>query len=381
MKNIYEINTAVWLSRLSEAYSKPITLANVPDETLDRIVSFGMDTVWLMGVWERSPIAAEISRRDESLRQEIAATLPDMTDENIIGSAYAVKSYTVDPRFGGANELAQLRQRLKERGLKLLLDFVPNHSAFDHTWTTEHPEYYITSKNSEAASSPSNFYKVGDLSIAKGKDPNLDPWPDVAQLNAFSEVYREASIETLLAIAKMCDGVRCDMAMLLLNESFTGTWESLAGEPLAEEYWKKVISAVKDKQPNLTFIAETYWQKERQLLELGFDYCYNKDLYDHLIAQNEAALESHVAETQDIADHLVHFLENHDEARVATLLSLEKHENAVRIITSQPGLHLWHDGQFEGYRHKLPVHIARGPIEYIDPQVYDIYRRLLTPNH
>ena len=381
MKNIYEINTAVWLSRLSESYGRPITLANIPDETLDRIASFGMDTVWLMGVWERSPIAAEMSRQDESLRQEIVAILPDMTDEDIIGSAYAVKSYTIDPRFGSVDELAQLRQRLKERGLKLLLDFVPNHSAFDHAWTTEHPEYYITNKNSEAASSSNNFYKVGDLSIAKGKDPNLDPWPDVAQLNAFSEGYREASIETLLAITKMCDGVRCDMAMLLLDESFTGTWGNLAGGPLAEEYWKKVISAVKDKQPNFTFIAEAYWQKERQLLELGFDYCYDKDLYDHLVAQNDTAVESHIAEAQDIASRLVHFLENHDEARAATIFSIDRHEDVVKLIIGQPGLHLWHDGQFEGYRHKLPVHIARGPIEYIDPQVYDIYRRLLTPNH
>ncbi len=128
---IYEINTWVWLNTLSRHYNKPITLDNVPDSALDEIARPGLDMIWLMGVWQRS-----VRGRENALtyKHEYRSALPDLTDDDVIGSAYAVGDYVVDERIGGRAGLAALRERLKARGLSLMLDFVPNHLAIDHPW-------------------------------------------------------------------------------------------------------------------------------------------------------------------------------------------------------------------------------------------------------
>lgn len=378
MKHIYEINTAVWLNRLSAAHHTEITLANVPDEEIQRIARLDMDTVWLMGVWQRSPDAERINANDEGLVAELTDLLPDFTASDIIGSAYAVQSYQVDERFGGSDGLKTVREQLARHGMKLLLDFVPNHTAFDHVWTSQYPERYITAEEPSTQTNTHRFRDYRGRYIAHGQDPTLSPWSDVAQVNAFSDSYRHASIETLRYIATIADGARCDMAMLMINDIFASSWGKLAGPMPETEYWTGVIEAVRVQSPHFIFVAEGYWDTEQTLVELGFDYVYDKTTYDYLVEHNRNGADYHLATIQPIAHHLLHFLENHDEPRSSTLFSLDEELANAAFIKSLPGACLWHDGQFEGYRKHVPVHLGRGPIEPVNQELLGGYQKILA---
>jgi hypothetical protein len=175
---IYEINTCVWLNSLSRRYERQITLADVPDEVLDELAAFNTNTVWLMGIWQRSEAAQHSAL---NYTHEYREALPDLTDEDVIGSAYAIATYEVDALLGGREGLAALRERLRAHGLKLILDFVPNHVAVDHPWVTEHPEYMVTATKDNFKKHPGMFFKTtGDsgerLYVAHGRDPYFPGW-------------------------------------------------------------------------------------------------------------------------------------------------------------------------------------------------------------
>src|SRR5436305_11863861 len=148
---IYEINTWVWLDALSRRDGTPVTLAGVPGREWDAIRDLGFDAVWLMGVWERSPAGIAIALENEGLMESFRRALPDLRDEDIVGSPYCIRDYAVDARLGGPAGRAAARAALAERGLALILDFVPNHVAPDHPWTTAHPEYFVRGNDDEVA--------------------------------------------------------------------------------------------------------------------------------------------------------------------------------------------------------------------------------------
>jgi glycosidase len=374
IKNIYEINTPVYLEKLSRKYQRPITLASIPDEELDFIQSYGCDSLWAMGVWDRSKIGIEMGLHEKSLMDELRQVLPDFQEKDLIGSAYSISNYRVSDTFGGEDEMTALRDRLHARGMKLILDFVPNHTAFDHEWTKAHPEYYVQGSLFDSLRHPTWYRDTHGKHIARGRDPQFAPWSDVAQLNAFSTEYRRVSVDTLAHIASLCDGVRCDMAMLMTTEIFAKTWANYSKNKPEIEYWQEIISAIRNQSPDFIFIAEAYWDTQAMLVTQGFDYCYDKDLYDHLLTHDLEAARQRTAKFSAIGDHLLHFLENHDEPRAASVLDLHAHRDALEYILSVPGPHLWHDGQFEGYRTKIPVHLGRGPVEQVDPEVAEMYR-------
>src|SRR2546428_5111286 len=120
---IYEINTWVWLNDLSSQYQSTITLGTVPSAEWDAIAALGVDAVWLMGVWERSPAGIRIANENANLQADFRQALPDYTPADNIGSAYCVRRYVVDEHLGGAAGLAVARQMLAQRGLRLILDF------------------------------------------------------------------------------------------------------------------------------------------------------------------------------------------------------------------------------------------------------------------
>ncbi len=375
---IYEIHTWVWLSELSQHYKRTITLGNVPAEQWDVIASLGMDAVWLMGVWERSPQGIRIANENESLQADFRRALPDYTPADIVGSAYCVRQYVVDDHLGGPEGLAVARQMLAQRGLRLILDFVPNHVAPDHPWVFEHPEYFVQGTREDLALAPGAFFEAGATVIAKGRDPYFPPWPDVAQLNAFSPRLRQAVVETLNVVADQCDGMRCDMAMLLLGSVFERTWGGRAGRRPPEEYWSEVISAVRSQHPTVLFLAEAYWDLEWQLQQLGFDYCYDKRLYDRLTHDNAESVRLHLSAGLDYQDKLVRFIENHDEPRAAATFSPEKERVAALTMMTLPGAKLVYEGQFEGWRVRPPVFLARRPVEPVDLDLQAFYHRLLA---
>lgn len=374
---IYEINTWVWLNELSQREGKFLRLDTISDQEWDGISALGVDAVWLMGVWERSPVGIRVAIENVDLQTEFRRTLPDLKLEDIVGSPYCVRRYIVDQHLGGKEGLAIARQKLAERGLRLILDYVPNHVAPDHPWVLEHPEYFITGNFADLEQAPHEYYQVNDNIIALGKDPYFSPWPDVVQLNAFNAELRQAVIETLKEIASQCDGMRVDMAMLFINRIFQQTWGEKAGTYPSQEFWQEIITAVREKYSQLLLIAEVYWDMEWELQQLGFDFCYDKRLYDHVVQETPESVRLHLSADIIYQQKLVRFIENHDEPRSASLFSDQKHQAAAVTLATLPGAKLFHEGEFEGRKIKLPVFLGRRPLEEINTNLQTFYHKIL----
>ena len=381
---IYEINTSVWLTTLSQRFQHSITLDNVPDRVLDELARMNVDVIWLMGVWQRS-----VAGRESALNytHEYRQVLPDLDEEDVIGSAYAIASYEVDQCFGGEEALQRLRSRLQERGLKLILDYVPNHVATDHYWVTQRPECLVSGNEEALRANSDLFFAVGNgsgenLVIAHGRDPHFPGWIDTAQVNAFSSEFRREAVRILLDIAARCDGVRCDMAMLMINGVFAKTWGDYVTETVPQtEFWEYVIPAVKEQYPSFKFIAEVYWGMEYTLLKQGFDMTYDKRLYDQIQDESVAEIHQHLQAKLSFQARQVRFIENHDESRAAVSLGIEKSRAAATLICTLPGAVLLHDGQLAGRRVKLPVQINRQPDEAHNRALANFYHRLLSETH
>jgi hypothetical protein len=379
---IYEINTWVWLSDLSRKSNAPVDLSSVPPAEWDAIAQYSFDVVWLMGVWERSPAGIAIANRNPILMEDFHRALPDFRPEDNVGSAYCVRRYVVDKHLGGPEGLAVARQELAKRGMKLLLDFVPNHMAPDTPWINEHPEHFIQLDPRHLEDAPPSCVQLGDKIFACGKDPYFPAWPDVLQVNAFEPGFRPAVIELLLGVAEQCDGLRCDMAMLLLNNVFNQTWRELAGEMPTTEYWREVIAAVKQKHPQFLFLAEAYWNLEWELQQLGFDLCYDKRLYDRLEHNDVEGVRLHLNADLAYQQKLARFIENHDEPRAAVAFPVPKGHAAAITMATIPGTKLFHEGQFEGRQGRVPTFLGRRLEEPVDVACQTFYRKLLAAiNH
>jgi Alpha amylase, catalytic domain len=375
---IYEVNTAVWLGGLSRAAGRPVTLADVTDSDWDAITPTGVDAVWLMGVWERSPAGIALAGENAELQSSFRAALPDLTTEDITGSPYCVRRYDTDPAFGGREALAVARAALAARGVRLILDYVPNHVAPDHPWVTGHPGLFVQGDEDDIKAEPGGWLRAAGHVLAHGRDPYFPPWPDVVQLNAFSPEVRTATTKTLADIADQCDGIRCDMAMLLTNEVFGRTWAGRTGPEPAEEFWPAVIAGLRARHPGIVLIAEAYWDFEWTLQQQGFDFCYDKRLYDRITAGDPGAVRDHLRADPGYQSQLVRFLENHDEPRIASRLAPDAERAAAVTVATLPGATMWHEGQFEGRRVRPPVFLARRPAEPLDCDLATWYRGLLV---
>ncbi|MFZ4535457.1 hypothetical protein [Propionivibrio sp.] len=374
---ILEINTWVWLRELGQKYLQPVTLATVPKQEWDAIAAHGFDAVWFMGVWERSPAGIEISMRNPGLLDDFRRALPDFAAQDNVGSPYCVRRYVVDEHLGGPQGLAAARNMLDMRGLRLFLDFVPNHVAPDHPWVGTHPEYFVQGSAVDAQNDPTSFMAIRKSVFACGRDPYFPAWPDVLQLNAFQPGLRQAVFETVSDIAEQCDGIRCDMAMLMLNTIFERTWGARAGVKPVDDYWKSLIPAIKGRYPEFRFVAEAYWDLEWELQQQGFDYCYDKKLYDRMEHGNAESVRLHLLADSSYQEKMVRFIENHDEPRAAVTFPSAKGRAAAVATLTLPGAKLLHEGQFEGLKTRLPVFLGRRSNEPVDQDLAAFYARLL----
>jgi len=385
--SMYQINTRVWLRELANMLGRPATLADIPTAFLDHIASLGFDYVWFLGLWQSGQAGREVSLSHPEWLKEFQATLPDFSEADISGSPFAVMGYTLHRDFGREADLFSLKERLRARGLKLIVDFVPNHTAPDHPWVKQHPEFYVQGSEADLNREPHNYRRVetgqGALILAHGRDPYFPGWPDTFQLNYRHPGLREAMTQVLLKLAEVADGVRCDMAMLILPEVFQRTWadRSLPADgsaPLDEPFWPEATGKVKAKYPQFIFMAEVYWDMEWELMQQGFDYCYDKKLYDRLLAQDAAAVRSHLWADLAYQNKLARFLENHDEPRAAHDFPPPLHQAAAVLTYFTPGLRFFHEGQFEGRRVKVSMHLGRRPEEPVDSVLQEFYRNLLA---
>jgi len=368
---LYQVNARVWLAELRG------TLDDIPDSELDLWSARRFDWLWLLGLWRTGPAGRRAALADPELCAEYRRVLPGFQESDVCGSCFAIAGYTVDARLGGDAALSRLRGRLRERGIRLMLDFVPNHTATDHPWVETHAEYYVHGSEEALRQAPRNFCRVasaqGPVVLAHGRDPNYPGWQDTLQLNYGEPGLREAMASELLRISGLCDGVRCDMAMLLLPEVFERTW-GLRPEP----FWPHAIRRVRAAHPEFAFMAEVYWDLEWRLQQEGFDYTYDKRLYDRLRSGAARPVRDHLRADLDFQRKSVRFLENHDEERAAAAFPPEMHRAAAVVAYFCPGLRFFQDGQFEGRKIRVPVQLCRRPVEASDPALRAFYDRLLN---
>ena len=374
--SLYQINTRVSTYDLGQTLGRPATLDDVPDAYLDRLAEQGFEWIWFLGVWQTGTASREVSRKLPNLQQEFREVLPDYTTDDVCGSCFAITAYDVHQDFGGNDALNRLRARLHNRGLKLLLDFVPNHTALDHPWIQQHPEFYVQSDEAHLQQQPQNYIRMdvgGKPTVfAYGRDPYFDGWSDTLQLNYANPALQDAMLQELKKVSDLCDGVRCDMAMLILPDVFERTW---GRRP--ESFWPKAIAAVRSAKPEFLFMAEVYWDLEWTLQQQGFDYTYDKRLYDRLRDGLARPVREHFLADMDFQRKSARFLENHDEPRAAATFPFEKHRAAAILTFLCPGLRFFHDGQFEGRTKRVPVHLRRRPVEQPNPALQDFYDQLL----
>jgi hypothetical protein len=376
---LFQVNTRVRLWELGQqlGLSHSATLDEIPDANLDALARAGFDIVWFLGVWQTGPAARQVSATNSDLLAEYRRVLPDFRDSDVVGSPFAVRDYHVHTDFGGDKALARLRERLRVRGLRLMLDFVPNHVAPDHAWVDEHPDFFIEGTAEQLAAQPQNWRRVqsagSERILAYGRDPYFAGWSDTLQLNYGNPALQDAMLGELQRIATQCDGVRCDMAMLELPDVFERTWGVAA-----QSFWPRATAAVHEAHGGFTFMAEVYWDLEWTLQKQGFDYTYDKRLYDRLREGDAGAVRGHLHAGLDFQDHLARFLENHDEPRAAATFEPAQHRAAAVVTFFAPGLRFIHQGEREGRTVHIPMHLVRGPKESLDADLAVFYDRLLA---
>jgi hypothetical protein len=373
-QTILELNTRVFLRELGNG--TPLPLTEIPDEIVGQWVENGVEAVWLMGVWLPSENSRRIALEHEGLRRDYSQALPGWTEDDVLGSPYAICGYEVNSEFGGNAALADFRSRLAARGLRLFLDFIPNHTACDHPWVQEHPEWYVQGSPDDISARPDGWFWIhgphGPLAIAHGRDPYFPPWTDTAQLNYVHPDLQAAMRGELKKLATMCDGVRCDMAMLELSSVVQQVWGRFP-----EEFWPRAINETRSMNSDFCFIAEVYWGLEDTLRKMGFDLTYDKELLD-LIVTGQPLKAKWFEAPAEVQRHLVRFLENHDEPRIAARLDRDRLIAAAAWLLSLPGTRLLYAGQLEGKTIKLPVQLARAPGEPFRADLHEFYLKLLA---
>jgi Alpha amylase, catalytic domain len=373
MQQLYELNVRTWRTERSFELGRPATLDDLPESMLDQLVEHGFTWIYLIGVWPTGPLAREVSLRDQHLRTYLSGVLPDFRDEDVCGSPFMPEGYAVDAALGGDAALARLRERARGAGISLMLDFIPNHVGLDHPWLRDHPDYFIQGDDGRLAAQPDAWCKLHNRVFAHGRDPFFAPWKNSVQLDYSNPRLQEAMIQEASSIAARCDGLRCDLAMLLLKDVFENTWK----RPMPP-FWRKCLDRVRAEHPGTLFMAEVYWNREYELQQAGFDFTFDKILYDRLLSGDAESIRGHLRATRDYQKHCVRFLENHAEQRAAArFTSAEHHRGALLLTGMVPGLLLCNHGQDDGRRLHASNHANRRPAEEGSQPHREAYRDLM----
>lgn len=396
-RGMYLINTRLWLDDLSKKYGTTITVGNVPGEEWDKMLN-KYDNFWFMGIYKPSQKGQEIAKR---YSQEYKGYLPDIDEtKDIVASPFAIPEYSPNPMIAKDwQEWDEMVDKLHQRGKKVFIDFVPNHTALDHPWVSSNPEYYIQG-NEQLYLTTNNFVKIVDNQgqikyFAYGKDPNFGPWIDTLQLNYANLSLQEKMREELINLAKHADGFRCDMAMLINQETFKRSWGWCLSEDEKKNiennpFWQTTIPEVKKRvaqegKKNIEFIAEAYWEEQ----ELGqyFDFIYNHDLYKHIsesirtgsVDNIKFDLNSLIKNPNQIKNHWIIYTENHDEKRAIEFMG-ERFSKPAAVLAAmvRDSIFMVNQGQESGCRHRPPMQVSRYRSEESNPDMARFYDDLLS---
>ncbi len=377
---LLEVNTRVWIKQ----FTPGARISDIGDWFIEEMKSKGIEILWLMGIWKTSEALAKKCCFGTDLVPGYVKALNDWKKDDVIGSPFAIDDYIINPGLGNKKDLLDLKQRLNKNNIKLFLDFIPNHFAADSSLINTNPEIFLQTDKDSFIKDPYAFFEHKNnksIYIAHGRDPFFPPWSDTAQLNYFEPKTREIMLEKLLHIASIADGVRCDMAMLPLNNVFQNTWMGVLGKSghkkPADEFWKNAIQRIKEKYPDFIFMAEAYWDLEWQLQQLGFDYTYDKTLTDRLSEGDVQGIRAHLQADTEFQLKSVRFIENHDEERAISKFGRYKSLAAAVVISTIQGVRFYYNGQFEGRKIRLPVQLGREPVEKPSQQVLKFYENLL----
>jgi glycosidase len=338
-----------------------------------------------MGIWKTCSSTISKYCFEPDLISSYNRSLKDWSKDDVIGSPYSIDEYDVNPTLGSWGELIELKKYLNSIGIKLFLDFVGNHFSADSKLIKVNPELFLQADEDFFKSDSFTFFKsdVEPGSIfAHGRDPFFPAWTDTIQVNIFNSNARKYMIDILLKIADVCDGVRCDMAVLSLNNVFQNTWLGVLNKfgftRPETEFWKEAISVVKSKNPAFIFLAEAYWDLEWNLQQLGFDYTYDKRLTDRLASNDIVGVKAHLQAEKSFQLKSMRFVENHDEQRAVAKFGKQRSLAAATIISTIEGMKFYFDGQFEGKKYKTAVQLGREPEEKVCAGIEEYYNKLLT---
>eukprot|EP00928_Gymnodinium_smaydae_P015776 TRINITY_DN1584_c0_g1_i3.p1 TRINITY_DN1584_c0_g1~~TRINITY_DN1584_c0_g1_i3.p1 ORF type:complete len:535 (+),score=103.23 TRINITY_DN1584_c0_g1_i3:65-1669(+) len=388
---VYEISTRPWLYALAQSgiqanCGEYVCLRDVPQTEWQRMKDDSIDMVWLMGVWQLGSFGVQHDRAPDEMRA-FSRELPDIRSEDVIGSPYAVVNYTVNSDIGNDDDLAAVRRTLNELGMKLMLDFVPNHGAVDSVLVESNPGLFI---QKPGGSFPGNwFIQREGKTYAYGRGPYDGPWTDTLNYNYWNPATVRQLTDVIVSIAARADAIRCDMAMLILNPVIERTWGNLMRASgfsyPSQEFWSVAIDAARAQFPGTLFMAEAYDynfmspSEKPTLQNLGFDFVYDKDVLDNLNGGNLDAIRGYIrSRSQPFFEKTAHFVENHDEPRSAASLGGQQQAFIGSVVASTlPGLRLFYFGQFDGFSAKLDVQLRRATKQVPNADLHARYTTLL----
>ena len=377
---LYEINTRVWIKK----FGPDAKIKDIPVTALSDLKEKGINFIWLLGLWKTCRDNIDETCFTPELVKQYNAALKDWTRDDVIGSPFAIDDYVINPDLGTEADVLQLKKTLNDLGMALILDFVPNHFGSTSRVLRDNPEVFLSVDKKSFEEEPHTYFSSPfhkNQFFAHGRDPFFPAWRDTVQLNYFNPFTRDYMSGVLQNISQLCDGVRCSMSMLILNNVFGNTWSGAADQhkypETNDEFWQSAIKEIKSFNPGFIFIAETYWNLERSLQNLGFDYTTDKVLYDKLKNNGANEIRGHLTADMNMQQKSVRFVEKYEEERALHAFGHDKSMAAAVIATTIPGLTLYQDGQWEGRKQKQPLQLGREAQAQFHPKVEKFYKKLL----
>lgn len=414
----------VWLDQLSREYGHSVrTLADIPDQELDKLARWGITGLWLIGLWERS----ESSRL---IKQYLGN--PDAA-----ASAYALRDYQIAEDLGGQGAYQNLADRAGSRGIRLASDMVPNHMGIDSHWVIEHPDWFLQSENppfpaydftgGNLCDDPNvsvriedGYWDQRDASVVfqrvdnntghtryiyHGNDGTSMPWNDTAQLNFLLPEVREAVTQVILNVARMFPIIRFDAAMTLAKKHYQRLWFPAPGDAGAipsraehgmskeefnrvfpEEFWRQVVDRVAAEAPDTLLLAEAFWLMEGYFVRtLGMHRVYNSAFMNMLKMEDNAKYRQTIKNVLEfspaVLQRFVNFMNNPDEkTAVEQFGRSDKYFGCALLLVTLPGLPMIGHGQIEGFSEKYGMEYRKACWdESVDDEMVSRHEREIFP--